>query len=185
MWSRPIRMPAAKTFARDQPGAAARSSHTAEACVIVTSLSTPNPPTMMPTMSRSWKLIAGASWARSYSFSSANPDRRAAPTANAPSAVVTPRPSSVPASAADVRSDIPCATYKTMNMITVDPASATGMPGLPTMIAGNMKLIRTQAAMTSPTSANRPFQRATAITAATKNTVSTAITGSRFTPLNE
>ena len=65
---------------------------------------------MMPTMSSSWKLIPGASWARSYSFSSAKPDSRAAATAIDPSDVVTASPSSVPASAAEVRSDTPCAT---------------------------------------------------------------------------
>ena len=129
--------------------------------------------------------MPGASWRRSYSFSSAKPDRRAASTAIAPSDVVTARPSNVPASAADVLSETPCATYKTMNMITVDPASATAMPGLPTMIAGNMKPSSTHPATMSPMIAIKPRQRATASTATTNNTASTIRTGSLLTPLKE
>ena len=110
MWSRPIRMPAANSFPRLIFGAAARSSHTAELCVMVTSLSTPSPPTMMPTINSSRKFIPGRSCARSYSFSSAKPDNRANSADSAPNPTVIANPSSVPARAVDVRIETPCAT---------------------------------------------------------------------------
>ncbi len=69
-------------------------------------------------------------------------------------------------------------------MITVDPDSATAMPGLPTMIAGSMKPSSTQPAMTSPTSANSPRQRATSRVATVNSAASVMRTGSRLMPLN-
>ena len=69
-------------------------------------------------------------------------------------------------------------------MITVEPDSATAMPGFPTMMAGSMNPSRMPPAITSPTSANRPFQRATAITATVNRAARTKRTGSRLIPLN-
>ena len=71
-----------------------------------------------------------------------------------------------------------------MNMITVDPDSATAIPGLPTMMAGSMKPMRMPPAMISPTRANSPFQRATASTATVNSAARTKSTGSRLMPLN-
>ena len=136
---------------------------------------------MMPTMSSSRKFIPGRSCARSYSFSSAKPDSRANSADNAPSPAVTASPSSVPARAVDVRIETPWATYSTTNMIAVPPTSATTMPGLPVMRAGSMKPTSTTPANPSPSSANNPFQRATASTTMTNSTASTPSTGSRLT----
>ncbi|MNW70627.1 hypothetical protein D3C74_500180 [compost metagenome] len=60
MWSRPIRMARVKSSRRDAQGASARSSQTVEACVIVTSLSTPMPARTIPQIAMPCRSIAGA-----------------------------------------------------------------------------------------------------------------------------
>ena len=65
-------------------------------------------------------------------------------------------------------------------MIAVPPTSATAIPGLPVMSAGSMNPTSTAPANPSPSSANNPFQRATASTTTTNSAASTPSTGRRL-----
>ena len=109
MWSRPIRIALVKICRRPACGAAARSSHTDDACVIVTSLSTPRPASTMLQASSPWKSRPPpANVERVPPVSSAMPVRWAWPMATLPIRAVSPMPTRVPASAVLVRSDQPC-----------------------------------------------------------------------------
>ncbi len=109
MWSRPIRIPPANSSRREATGESARSSQTAEAWVIVTSLSTPSPASTMPHSSTPRRVAPGARLSRSRACSPLRPVRRVAPVAQAASAPVASSPPRVPSSAVEVRTEMPCA----------------------------------------------------------------------------
>ncbi len=78
-----------------------------------------------------------------------------------PSPVVAASPASVPSSAAEVRSDSPCARYSTTAMISVDALSATTTGFSPRTRAGSTYTPISANAMSSPISARSPRPRAT------------------------
>ena len=110
MWSRPILMPPVNSRARDSPGLAACSSHTAEAWVMVTSLRTPRPAMTMPQVSREVRLRPGTRLMSVTEVSSLAPVRLAAPVPHRDSPTVMTTPAKVPSSAVVVRTEIPWAT---------------------------------------------------------------------------
>ena len=101
-----MRMADVNSCVRLAPGCSARISHTALACVTVTSLSTPRP-AITATMPDRSALVATA--ASSRSSSDATPVRCDQSVAQAPSTAVRASPTSVPNRADVVRIEMPWA----------------------------------------------------------------------------
>ena len=91
-------------------GLAACSSHTAEAWVMVTSLSTPRPAITMPQVSRVCRSMPSTTEARVRATSSVAPVSLAASVPHKESTTVRTTPATVPSSAVVVRTLIPWAT---------------------------------------------------------------------------
>ena len=109
MWSRPIRMPEANNWPRLRCGPAARTSHTDDACVIVTSFSTPSPAITRPQVRMSGKSRSPSRLVSARLSSLEMPLNRAIDTPSAPRPVVTNRLNQVPTNADVVRHDTPWA----------------------------------------------------------------------------
>ena len=109
MWSRPMRMPPVNRRIRLSDVLAACSSHTAEAWVMVTSLSTPRPAMTMPQVSSARRLSPGTAAASVSADSSVAPVRFAAPTPHRDSTTVMTTPTIVPSKAVVVRTETPWA----------------------------------------------------------------------------
>lgn len=103
-----MRIARAKSSPRLAPGATARSSHTADACVIVTSLSTPMPASTRPQRNTSDR-SALVCVKRICDSSALVPMMRDDEVASHAMPAVSSRPMSVPRSAVVVRVLKPCA----------------------------------------------------------------------------
>ena len=120
MWSRPIRI--ARENRRRWSGSSSASSHTADAWVMVTSLSTPSPATMMPHEHHRGQRQIGRGRGQHVVVLRGDPGQvgpAASPRTPTGRSVISPK--RVPTSAVDVRAEKPWAAYRTTNMIADEP----------------------------------------------------------------
>ena len=86
----------------------------------------------------------------------------------------------VPSTAVDVRADSPCVRYRTTNMITPAPTTATSSGFSPAMIAGSTNSTSTTKLMPSATSALKPCHRPSTSTTIANSPASSASGISRW-----
>ena len=109
MWSRPIRIAEENTFQRDADGIAARSSHTEDACVMVTSFRAPRPEMITPARKTAESDTSGKLPASSWAASPSVPVIPAGRPATRAATTVIAMPPNVPSTAVVVRMEMPWA----------------------------------------------------------------------------
>ncbi len=178
-WSRPTARAPAVRRPNDARGSARASSNTIEACEVVTSSSTPSPPSTIPASSSPRKLTPPTSRFTRRASSDDSPVRLATWTTTHASPTVSASASAVPTTAAVVLGDGPWDRYSVAIMIATPATSATATGSWPARIDGTRKTTISTADRASPSSARSPCQRPNSSTARTKAPASTASGSSR------
>ena len=150
------------------PSQMSASSHTAEAWVMVTSLSTPSPATTMAQVTRTDMCICGAMAPSRRSSSPLTPVKCDQVAAHIPSPAHTRMPKIVPTRAVVVRMLTPWVRYSTRNMIARLVTTPMSSGSRPMTRAGIMNVQMSHNANPRATTARTPRHLATAMTTTRK-----------------